>query len=74
MYAIRSYYGEIVERTNPDILWFDSSPIPYDEEYGFKLVSDFYNRDIEENGSQQRVCSVKQKPGQYDVTKVAVKD
>jgi len=66
--------SEIVERTNPDILWFDSSPIPYDEEYGFKLVSDFYNRDIEENGSQQRVCSVKQKPGQYDVTKVAVKD
>ncbi len=66
--------SEIVTRTNPDIFWFDSKQVPYDEEYGYKLVSDFYNRDIAENGSQQRVCAVKQQPGKYDVTKIAVLD
>ena len=66
--------SEIVNGTNPDILWLDSKQVPYGEEYGYKLLSDFYNRDIKENGSQQRVCSVKQEPGKYDVSKIAVKD
>lgn len=64
---------EIVDKTNPDMLWFDCKQVPYDH-YGLKIISDFYNRDIRENGSQQRVCSIKQEPHEYDVTKVAVKD
>ena len=49
---------DIVDKYNPDLLYLDG-PLP-NGDYGLNLAAHFYNRNIQLNGSQQGVFTIKQ--------------